>query len=131
MRKTILTLTAVLALTVGNAFVGQNAELDVNVPTKTILETAEISTFCKAVISGDLETVQKMIELGEDVNQKSLGMRPVHFAARYNKVEILELLVANGADLSVKCDKGYTAEKYAKLSHADAALTYIETVMKS
>ncbi len=52
----------------------------------------ELNSFCKAIVQGDYEAVKKMIELGEDINQKSLGKTPAIYAARYNKVEILKLL---------------------------------------
>lgn len=90
----------------------------------------ELSSFCKAIIKGDIETVQKLIDLGEDVNKKSLGMTPAHFAARYNKAEILEVLIDNGANLRLRCDKGYTVKKYAELSNATAALKVIKGAMK-
>ena len=66
-----------------------------------------------------------MITLGEDVNEKSLGMTPAIFAARYNKAEILKVLIANGADLRIKCDKGMNIKKYAELSNAQDALAVI------
>ena len=65
-----------------------------------------------------LEMVEKLIALGEDINQKSNGKTPLQYAARYNRVEIAKLLLENGAKLNAKCDKGYTALKYAELSKA-------------
>ena len=41
-------------------------------------------------------------------------MTPAMFAARYNKAEILELLIENGADLKIKSDKGYTVKEIGK-----------------
>ena len=90
----------------------------------------EISSFCKAIVKGDLETVKKLIELGEDVNQKSLGMSPLHYAARYNRAEIMEVLLANGANAKKRCDKGYTAQKYAELSGAMEALEVLNSAVK-
>ena len=52
-------------------------------------------------------------------------MTPAIFAARYNKVEVLKVLVKNGADLSRKCDKGWSLEKHAKLSNAKDVLEMI------
>ncbi|WP_343487725.1 ankyrin repeat domain-containing protein [Allomuricauda sp. d1] len=124
MRKTILTLAA-LCLLVST----QANELDN--PTKVtkdihLAPDFKLNSFCNAIIKGDVETVKKMIELGEDVNRKSLGMAPIHFAARYNKAEILELLIENGADVKKKCDKGYTAMKHAELSNATDAIAVLE-----
>lgn len=90
----------------------------------------DLSTFCKAVMQGDVDTVKKLIELGEDVNQKSLGKAPIHYAARYNKVEVLQVLIDNGADLKKRCDGGMTAIKYAKLSNATEAQAVLEAAMK-
>jgi len=90
----------------------------------------ELSAFCKAVMQGDVETVKKFIELGEDVNQKSLGRAPIHYAARYNRAEVLQVLIDNGADLKKRCDKGMTAKKYAKMSNAKEALEVLEAAMK-
>jgi len=129
MRKTILTVAAALALVV----TGVNA----NEPSSTFngaLEApvvlVELNSFCKAIMKGDIDTVKKLIELGEDVNQKSLGMAPIHFAARYNKADILKLLIDNGANVKKKCDKGYTAKKYAELSNATEALEVLRLAMK-
>jgi ankyrin repeat protein len=85
----------------------------------------ELSSFCKAIVQGDYDAVKKMIELGEDVNQKSLGKTPAIYAARYNKVEILKLLIANGADLNRKCDKGWTIKEHAERSNAKEAMAVI------
>lgn len=128
MRKTILTLVAASVLSLSHA----NA---IDAPAKftkdnLITSAVKVNSFCNAIIKGDVETVKKMIELGEDVNQKSLGMAPVHFAARYNKSEILEVLIASGADLKKRCDNGYTAMKYAELSNATDAMKVLKKATK-
>ena len=83
-----------------------------------------------AIVKGDIDTVKKLIDLGEDVNRKSLGMTPLHYAARYNRAEIAEVLLANGANLKKRCDKGYTAMKYAELSGAMEALEVLNAAVK-
>lgn len=80
-----------------------------------------VNPFCIAIAKGDYVTVQKLIELGEDVNTKSNGMTPLMYAARFNRINIIKLLLANGANAKLKCDKGYTALKYAELSNAKDA----------
>jgi len=128
MRKTILILAGVLF--VGVAHANQpKSELSEKISSNFTV-TYDLSSFCKAIVKGDVEAVKKLIELGEDVNQKSLGMAPVHFAARYNRAEILEILIANGANLKKRCDKGYTVKKHAELSQATDALRVIENAMK-
>ena len=119
----MLTATSVLA---GNR-VGNSDLLE----TSTFVEIAEINSFCKAIIQGDIETVKKLIELGEDVNQKSLGMTPALFAARYNKAEILELLIEHGADISIKSDKGYSITKIAESANAKDVLRVINSDKQS
>ena len=79
-----------------------------------------------SIVKGDIETVKKLIELGVNINEKSNGMTPAMYAARFNKVEILKLLVKHGADLKIKSDKGNKVEKYAELSNAKEALVYLE-----
>ncbi|WP_299164010.1 ankyrin repeat domain-containing protein [uncultured Eudoraea sp.] len=125
MRKTILIAATACLLMVSGVYAENRTT---NESTETILNVKDlaISSFCKAILQGDIDTVKSLIELGEDVNQKSLDMTPAMFAARYNKADILQLLIENGADLSIKNDKGYTAKKLAKLSHATEALAVLE-----
>ncbi len=121
---------AVFVLAVSGVYAG-NTHLEALSPTSTIVKNDGLSSFCKAVVNGDIDTVRKLISLGEDVNQKSLGMTPAILGARYNKAEILELLIAHGANLKTKSDKGYTAKKYAELSNAAEALAVINEALES
>ena len=125
MRKTmLLAVIGVLCMTPG--FSSENA-LDREFVSDAMTKTTptKINSFCKAIVQGDIETVKRLIALGEDVNQKSLGKTPVIFAARYNKAEILSILLEHGADLSIRCDSGYTPKKHAELSNAHEALAVI------
>jgi ankyrin repeat protein len=92
----------------------------------TAIEDVDISSFCRAIVKGDYDTVKHLIDLGEDVNQKSLGMTPAMFAARYNKAEILELLIENDADLKIRSNQGFSVKRYAELSNATDALAVLE-----
>lgn len=129
MRKTIFTAAALSMLALSgisaNELKSHNTETGIEV-----VSPEDLSAFCKAVMQGDVDTVKKFIELGEDVNQKSLGKAPIHYAARYNKAEVLKVLIANGADIKKRCDGGMTAIKYAKLSNATDALAVLEAAMK-
>lgn len=129
MKKTIFTVAAfsMLALSgiTANEPVATNSTVDLE-----MVSPDELSAFCKAVMQGDVDTVKKFIELGEDVNQKSLGRAPIHYAARYNKAEVLKVLIENGANLKMRCDGGMTAMKYAKMSNATEAQAILETAMK-
>lgn len=130
MRKTILTV-AMVSLTMGSTLLANEIN-EVKTELRTeVLKKAEINSFCKAVMQGDVVTVKKLIDLGEDVNQISLGMTPVMFAARYNKVEVLSLLIRHGANLEIKSEQGFTVKRYAELSNATEALEIIETALGS
>jgi ankyrin repeat protein len=125
MKKTIV--IAVLGLTLISTSV--KAETILNSSPETSIGVKKIvglSSFCNAILKGDIETVKSMISLGEDVNEKSLGMTPAIFAARYNRADILEVLIENGADITIKCDKGRSIKRHAELSGATGALEVIE-----
>ncbi|MEZ4840381.1 MAG: ankyrin repeat domain-containing protein [Flavobacteriaceae bacterium] len=89
-----------------------------------------VDTFCKLIQQGNYDAVKSMIEASVDVNKKSVGKTPLMYAARHNKVEILKLLLANGAEMKTKCDRGYTALDYAKLSKAVDAEMFLLAVSK-
>jgi ankyrin repeat protein len=127
MRKTILTCAVVLfAMASGSVAALEPETAPATFAAASKLDLGyELNSFCKAIVQGDYDTVKKMIELGEDINQKSLGKTPAIYAARYNKVEILKLLIANGADLDRKCDKGWTIQEHAEHSNAKEALAVI------
>ncbi|CAM4094377.1 ankyrin repeat domain-containing protein [Zobellia nedashkovskayae] len=92
--------------------------------------TTNVSPLSLAVVNNDYETVKKFLELGSDVEakEKTMGMTAVMYAARYNNVELVELLVSKGADLSEKSKIGMTALDYAKLSNASDAVAFIESL---
>ncbi len=89
-------------------------------------EIKNVTPFCISIVKGDYEMVKKMVELGSDVNKQSQGMTPLMYAARYNRVEIIKFLVANGAKINLKDRKGFSAIKYAELSNANEAKTLLE-----
>ncbi len=130
MRKTILTVSMAITL-MFTSLLGYSKENEPEVIRESkAIAAFEINSFCKAIVKGDLETVKRLIALGEDVNQKSLGKTPAHFAARYNRPEILKLLIKNGANLKTRCGKGYSVKKHAELSNATEALEIIKSAMK-
>ncbi|KAA5824162.1 ankyrin repeat domain-containing protein [Algibacter amylolyticus] len=89
----------------------------------------KVNSFCVSIAKGDLETVQKLISRGADVNEKSNGMTPIMYAAKFNRTDILELLIKHGANLKAKCDKNKTALKYAKLHGAiDAEVILVKAL---
>lgn len=96
--------------------------------SEIVVKKSKVNSFCMSIAKGDYETVKKLVKLGVDLNEKSNGLTPAMYAAKYNRVEILKLLVENGAKLDVKGQKGMTAESFAKVSNAKEALDYIRSV---
>ena len=128
MKKTII--TTVLALCV--AVVSVNATST----TSTINHSSseyffKVNSFCVSIAKGDFDTVKKLIERGADVNERSNGMTPAMYAAKYNRTEILKLLIDSGANLKLRCtNKSYTAVKYAELHGANEAVAIIKENLK-
>ena len=93
-------------------------------PEQPTAEAPDISIW-DAVLDGDIEAVKQHIAAGTDVNAMYedggfvLGMTPLHIAAFENHKEIVELLIANGADVNVKGENGETP--------LDVAFLYEET----
>ncbi|KLT69789.1 MULTISPECIES: ankyrin repeat domain-containing protein [Flavobacterium] len=79
-----------------------------------------------AVCNGDLESVKKSIEYGADVNKLSRDMSPLMLAARFNRVEIIKVLLENGAKPSLENDKGLKALDYAKYSKATESIAILK-----
>lgn len=123
MKKTILTVASCVLMVSG--LLAENRIINNDLISTENVAKVELNSFCKAIMKGDIDTVKRLIDLGEDVNKKSLGMTPAIFAARYNKAKILKVLIANGADLSRKCNKGWSVEKYAKISNAKDVLAIL------
>ena len=77
----------------------------------------------KALETGDLNTAKVLINVGADVDiQYWDGKRPLHLDTYFHKysgysvedyLEILNLLLKNGVDASLKDDRGRTALDFA------------------
>ncbi|QXP71306.1 ankyrin repeat domain-containing protein [Polaribacter sp. R2A056_3_33] len=93
----------------------------------TIKPHYNVSAFLKLIRMGNYEAVKALIERGENINKKSNGLTPLMYAARYNKAEIVKLLIDNGAKLRVKSTRGnMTALDMAKRSKAFDAVKIIK-----
>ncbi|RKE98303.1 ankyrin repeat domain-containing protein [Ichthyenterobacterium magnum] len=126
MKKSVV----IIAIALGFSFTTLNATNKLEALTTTYEATfkSPVNPFCMSIVKGDFDTVKKLIELGSDVNQVSNGLTPAMYAAKYNRLDILKLLVEKGAKLNKKSDKGMTAAKYAKLSNAKDTLAYIKSL---
>jgi len=126
MKKTFIISAIALCLCIVNV----NAEpLTTNHNYLTTVSSVKVNAFCLSIAKGDYDTVKKLIDLGTDVNLRSNGMTPAMYAAKFNRVEILKLLIENGANLKAKSDKGWTAKKFAELSNAHEAKSVIENAL--
>ncbi|WAC01489.1 ankyrin repeat domain-containing protein [Lacinutrix neustonica] len=129
MKKTLIISVIALTFSIGSvsaatvkesiSFTGSQLDLAVNP-----------SPFCMSIIKGDIVTVKKLLQLGVSVNEKSNGMTPAMYAAKFNRVNILKLLIDNGANLKTRSDKGMRAVEYAELSNAADAKALIESTLK-
>ena len=61
-----------------------------------------------------------------DVNEKSNGMSPLMYAARYNKTDIIKILILSGANINDKDKHGLTALKYAELSNSNESVVLLK-----
>ena len=74
----------IIAIALGFSFTTLHATND-NVTTLTYETVTKrvVDPFCISIVKGDLDTVKKLIELGQDVNKKSNGLTPAMYAAKY------------------------------------------------
>lgn len=86
----------------------------------------DVNPLNTAICKGDIETVKKLIENGANVNKFSGGLTPLMTAARYNKVEIIHLLLSKGANPHITADNGYNALKFAEVSKAVDAVAILK-----
>ncbi|WJS96730.1 ankyrin repeat domain-containing protein [Flavobacterium johnsoniae] len=125
MKKSVIILGVAL-LSLGNVAMASNGVSSLeNKVERTKIYTSPLTV---AISKGDLETVKKFIEYGVDVNQMSEDLSPLMMAARYNKVEIIKVLLANGARANDKNERGLTALKYAELSNAKDAIAILKSL---
>ncbi|WP_299326126.1 ankyrin repeat domain-containing protein [uncultured Maribacter sp.] len=125
MKKSISILLVVSVFTLTGVYANNNDSTNLN-EAVSVSVNEEISSLCKAVMKGDVDQVRSLLALGEKSNEKSLGLTPAMYAARYNKADVLKVLLLNGANLNIKSDQGYTAKDYAKMSNAKDVLDVIK-----
>lgn len=128
MKKTITILALALCIAVPTV----NASNSENVTTPLVLVEydAKISPLCMAAAQGDVVKVKQLLKNGIDINKKSNGMQPIHYAARYNRVEVIKVLITAGSEIHTTCDKGFTAERHAELSKATEAAELLHRFRK-
>ena len=90
--------------------------LEMTKPDNTPPPPTTTDAFFDAAGSGDLKTIQVMLENGIDVNLKdaSFGHTALIVAARKGHRQIVELLLAKGADVNATDNYGNTALGWAR-----------------
>ncbi|WP_405207922.1 ankyrin repeat domain-containing protein [Aquimarina sp. LLG6339-5] len=123
MRKTIMAVLMILFIIPVN-FASEKVKVSDSKDYELTIN--KVDPFFMAVIKGDLDTVAKMIDEGSDVNLRLDGKTPLMYAARYNRVDIIRLLVGKGAYLEAKDSQGNTALKFAELANAKEAMDLLK-----
>lgn len=83
-----------------------------------------IITSCKNMDAGFLSI---LIDCGADVNDMdATGWSPLHEAARFGRVDLLDFLVGRGADFGRKAMIGYPINYALEFGHIDAAKRLVE-----
>ena len=88
-------------------------------PTQTSLVFGSIETTLlhAAAYDGKAVIVERLIDLGADVNAKeSSGRTPLHHAANNGHIDVIVELVRSGADIESKDAGGMTPLMWAKIS---------------
>ncbi len=125
-------LTAALAfglIASANSIEGDNLQNNLNNVTEVAI--VDVSPFCQSISKNDIQTVKKLIKMGVSVNKFSGGKSPLMYAARYNRIEIIKLLVEKGADIKAVDKHGTSVAQYAKRSGAIEAYELLKEMRKS
>jgi cytohesin len=101
---------------------------EVSVAAAAPLAPVEGRSLHEAVVRGDLEATQKLLEQGANIESKDpgSGASPLHYAVMKGRVPIVDLLIARGADVNSRTRNGttplHTAALYARKEIAERLL---------
>lgn len=124
MKKSVVVLALALGFSISNLNASNfNLTSEVN---SVSFQTVEVSPLCKAVATGNIEEVKKLLNNGADVNAKSNGLMPIHYAAKYNRVELIKILITAGSKIHDACDSGLTALRHAEKANANDAALFLK-----
>lgn len=124
MKKSVTVLALALSLSIPTLN-ASNPEI-LSTPISVVEDNTNVSALCTAVAKGEIEKVKQLLNNGVDVNKKSNGMQPIHYAARHNRVDIIKVLITAGSDIHTPCDKGYSAIRHAQKTNAVEAAEFLK-----
>ncbi|WP_375235706.1 ankyrin repeat domain-containing protein [Winogradskyella sp.] len=124
MKKSVTVLALALSLSIPTLN-ASNPEI-LSTPISLVEDNTNVSALCTAVAKGEIEKVKQLLNNGVDVNKKSNGMQPIHYAARHNRVDIIKVLITAGSDIHTPCDKGYSAIRHAQKTNAVEAAEFLK-----
>jgi len=86
----------------------------------------------KAVINPRIRMilVELLIKAGAKVNESVKGGTPLHYAVQLSRTDLVTILVANGADLTIKDNRGDTPLDLCKQFKNEAVLRKLQEFMK-
>lgn len=96
-----------------------------------VINKVKTNFFIKLIQMNEYKIVQSLVSSGVDINEKSVGMTPLMYAARQNRTDIVRLLLSRGAKIKTKSNKGYTALDYAEISKATDAYDLIKEALEA
>lgn len=70
----------------------------------------------QAVMASDVRAAKALLGLGADVNATAEGVAPLHWAALWGSRELVEVLLAAGAELHQRDEQGFTPLHMAAMS---------------
>jgi ankyrin repeat protein len=123
MKKLVIILGVAIAMS-SQALKASNAKLLVKDPISSPAD--EVSSLHYAVCEGDIEKVKKLIEYGTNVNKLVRDMSPLMLAARFNKFEIIKVLLASGANPRIENEKGLRAINFAEYAKATESIAILK-----
>lgn len=124
MKKTVIILGIALAAMSTNVSKASNIKLLVKNPIDSPAD--EVSSLHYAVCAGDIENVKKLIGYGVNVNKLVRDMSPLMLAARFNKFEIIVVLLASGANPRIENEKGLRAINFAEYAKATESIAILK-----
>lgn len=83
------------------------------------MNLTEKTPLMRAAETGDLKKVKEFISMGAKVNDKNEiinSMSPLHYATTNNKIQIVKVLIENGADVNALTDIMWTPLHYASFN---------------